>query len=43
MHKAEVLELVRQLPDAVDLREVINRLYPREIAGSTECRHHGPD
>ena len=30
MHKEEVLELVRQLPDEVDLEEVIYRLYLRE-------------
>ena len=37
MQKDEVLELVRQLPDDVDLEEVIYRLYLREKLAATEA------
>ena len=37
MHKEEVLELVRQLPDEVDLEEVIYRLYLREKLTAAEA------
>ena len=37
MHKEEVLELVRQLPDEVDLEEVIYRLYLREKLAAAEA------
>ena len=37
MHKAEVLELVRQLPDEVDVEEVIYRLYLREKLAAAEA------
>ena len=35
--KEEVLELVRQLPDEVDLEEVICRLYLREKLAAAEA------
>ena len=37
MHKEEVLELVRQLPDEVDVEEVIYRLYLREKLAAAEA------
>jgi len=37
MHKEEVLELVRQLPDEVDIEEVIYRLYLREKLAAAEA------
>ena len=37
MHKAEVLELVHQLPDEVDVEEVIYRLYLREKLAAAEA------
>ena len=37
MQKDEVLELVRQLPDDVDLEEVIYRLYLREKLAAAEA------
>ena len=37
MQKNEVLELVRQLPDEVDLEEVIYRLYLREKLAAAEA------
>jgi hypothetical protein len=37
MPKEEVLELVRQLPDEVDLEEVIYRLYLREKLAAAEA------
>ena len=37
MHKEEVLELVRQLPDEVDVEEVIYRLYLREKLAVAEA------
>jgi hypothetical protein len=37
MHKEEVLELVHQLPDEVDLEEVIYRLYLREKQAAAEA------
>jgi hypothetical protein len=37
MHKEEVLELVRQLPDEVDVEEVIYRLYLREKLAADEA------
>lgn len=37
MQKDEVLELVRQLPDEVDLEEVIYRLYLREKLAAAEA------
>ena len=37
IHKEEVLELVRQLPDEVDIEEVIYRLYLREKLATAEA------
>jgi hypothetical protein len=37
MHKEEVLELVRQLPDEVDVEEVIYCLYLREKLAAAEA------
>jgi hypothetical protein len=37
LHKEEVLELVRQLPDEVDVEEVIYRLYLREKLAAAEA------
>jgi hypothetical protein len=37
MQKAEVLELVRQLPDEVEVEEVIYRLYLREKLAAAEA------
>jgi len=37
MQKEEVLELVRQLPDEVDVEEVIYRLYLREKLAAAEA------
>jgi len=37
MHKEEVLELARQLPDEVDIEEVIYRLYLREKLAAAEA------
>jgi hypothetical protein len=37
MYKEEVLELVRQLPDEVDVKEVIYRLYLREKLAVVWC------
>jgi hypothetical protein len=37
MHKEEVLELVRQLPEEVDVEEVIYRLYLREKLAAAEA------
>jgi hypothetical protein len=37
MQKEEVLELVRQLPDEVDVEGVIYRLYLREKLAATEA------
>jgi hypothetical protein len=37
MHKEEVLELVRQLPDGVDIEELIYRLYLREKLAAAEA------
>jgi len=37
MHKAEMLELVHQLPDEVDVEEVIYRLYLREKLATAEA------
>jgi hypothetical protein len=36
MHKEDVLELVRQLPDEIDVEEVIYRLYLREKLAAAE-------
>ena len=37
MQKEDVLELVRQLPDEVDVEEVIYRLYLREKLAAAEA------
>ena len=37
MQKEEVLELMRQLPDEVDVEEVIYRLYLREKLAAAEA------
>ena len=37
LHKEEVLELVRQLPDEVDVEEVIYRLYLRAKLAAAEA------
>jgi hypothetical protein len=37
MHKEDVLEIVRQLPDEVDIEELIYRLYPREKLAAAEA------
>jgi len=37
MHKEEALELVHQLPEEVDLEEVIYRLYLREKLAAAEA------
>jgi len=37
MQKEEVLELVRQLPDEVDVEEVIYRLYLHEKLAAAEA------
>ena len=36
IQKEEMLELVRQMPDAVDIEELIYRLYLREKLASAE-------
>jgi hypothetical protein len=37
MHKEEVLELVRRLPDEVDIEELIYRLYLHEKLAAAEA------
>ena len=37
LRKDEVLELIRQLPDEVDVEEVIYRLYLREKLAAAEA------
>ena len=37
LHKEDVLELVRQLPDEIDVEEVIYRLYLREKLAAAEA------
>lgn len=37
MHKDDVLEIVRQLPDEVDIEELIYRLYLREKLAAAEA------
>jgi hypothetical protein len=36
-HKEDVLELARQLPDEIDVEEVIYRLYLREKLAAAEA------
>ena len=37
MHKEDVLEWARQLPDEIDVEEVIYRLYLREKLAAAEA------